>query len=62
MPRMNSEVGSIIVRFIVRDLVSQAGREVYVTGGLPSLGNWQQDKVFKLTECQTSVWEGEVKS
>eukprot|EP00210_Caulerpa_lentillifera_P004848 g4629.t1 len=60
VPREVAGDGQIIVRFIVRDLISQDGHEMYVTGGLPSLGNWQQDKVFKLTERHSSIWEGEV--
>lgn len=35
--------------------------KIYITGGIPSLGNWQTDKLFPLTETCTPVWEGEVK-
>ena len=62
VPRCLPQTGHIVIRFVIRNWMCRRSEEVqlYVTGGLPSLGNWQQDKVFAMTSVGLSTWEGEV--
>lgn len=57
-----SQEQRVIIRFVVRDWMCRQPEQqrIFVTGGLPNLGNWQQDKVFELTNTVDAVWEGEV--
>lgn len=43
-----------------RDWLCEDGASIHVTGGIPQLGNWQQEDSYPLTEVNSPVWEGEV--
>ena len=45
-----------------RDWTLQDGDQLFVSGNLPQLGNWQQDQPLLLSEVQTPFWEAEVGS
>lgn len=45
---------------LYRDWLCEDGESIHVTGGIPQLGNWQQEDSYPLTEVNSPVWEGEV--
>lgn len=45
-----------------RDWLCEDGQTLHITGGIPQIGNWQQEESYALTETDLPVWEGEVRA
>ncbi|GMH36293.1 hypothetical protein BSKO_04161 [Bryopsis sp. KO-2023] len=60
MLRYSAREGHVIFRFIVRDWLCEDGQSLHVIGGIPQLGNFQQDHALRLTEMDFPAWEGEI--
>lgn len=53
--------GETVIRLQIADYQLQAGESLFVTGGIPQLGNWQADQMLALIETHTPYWEAEIR-